>query len=187
MSLLLIRSTLRAGWRIGLAIGAGVALVDGVYAACGAAGVAPLIGLSPVRIVLGLAGAAFLGVVGVRTLYSATRVRLGAEVPSDLATAGRAFRTSLAGTASNPATIASWAAIFAAASTAGAATTTEAAALLILGVSIGSLAWVTALAIGVAMIRRGLGTRALRIADGVAGLGMLGSAGALAYSTVHDR
>jgi putative LysE/RhtB family amino acid efflux pump len=56
MSLLLIRSTLRAGWRIGLAIGAGIALVDGVYAACGAAGVAPAIGLSPVRIVLGLAG-----------------------------------------------------------------------------------------------------------------------------------
>lgn len=57
MSLFLIRSTLRAGWRVGLAIGGGIALVDGSYAALGAAGAAPLVAIGPVRAMLGLAGA----------------------------------------------------------------------------------------------------------------------------------
>ncbi len=33
MSLFLIRSTLRRGWAVGLAIGAGIAVIDGLYAA----------------------------------------------------------------------------------------------------------------------------------------------------------
>src|SRR4051794_11429222 len=47
MSLLLVRSTLRGGWRVGLAIGAGVAVVDALYAACGVAGAAPLLTIGP--------------------------------------------------------------------------------------------------------------------------------------------
>ena len=35
MSLFLIRSTLRRGWGVGLAIGAGIAVVDALYAAAG--------------------------------------------------------------------------------------------------------------------------------------------------------
>ena len=38
MSLFLIRSTLRRGWAVGLAIGAGVAVIDAAYATLGAAG-----------------------------------------------------------------------------------------------------------------------------------------------------
>ena len=121
MSLFLIRSTLRGGWRVGLAIGAGIALVDALYAACGAAGAAPLLSIDAVHVTLGLVGAAVLVALGARTLYSASRVRHGGEVRAEVATPRRAFVTSLAGTASNPATIASWAAIFAAASAAGAA------------------------------------------------------------------
>ena len=41
MSLFLIRSTLRSGWRVGAAIGAGIAIVDGLYAAAGAGGADP--------------------------------------------------------------------------------------------------------------------------------------------------
>jgi putative LysE/RhtB family amino acid efflux pump len=93
----------------------------------------------------------------------------------------------VAGTASNPATIASWAAIFAAANTAGAATTTQAAVLLVVGVAVGSLSWVTPLASGVAVARRGLDDRAARIADAVAGLAMVGTGGTLAYATAHER
>jgi putative LysE/RhtB family amino acid efflux pump len=172
---------------VGLAIGAGIAAVDGVYAACGAAGAAPVLAVEPIRVALGLAGAAFLVTVGVRTLHGAFRVRLGAESAFEMATPKRAFLASIAGTASNPATIGSWAAIFAAANTAGAATTTGTAVMLIVGVAIGSLSWVTALATGVAVARRGLGDRAARLADAVAGLGMLGLGGALAYSATHDR
>src|SRR5215217_5054153 len=143
MSLFLIRSTLRAGWRTGLAIGAGIAVVDALYAACGAAGVAPFLTIEPVHVALGLTGAVVLVAIGVRTLYAAFRVRLGNEVETEVSTPRRAFLTSLAGTASNPLTIASWAAIFAAASAAGAARTPGGAVLLVAGVGLGSLAWGT--------------------------------------------
>jgi len=187
MSLLLIRSTLRGGWRVGAAIGLGIALVDGLYAACGAAGAAPLLAIGPARMLLGLAGAAVLLVLGVRTLRSALRVRMGAEASDEVATPRRALLTALAGTASNPATIASWAAIFAAANAAGGARGSLGAVLLVSGVALGSLSWVTALATVTAVLRRAAGERAMRIADGLAGLGMLGFGGALAYSTVREQ
>ncbi len=185
MSLFLIRSTLRRGWAVGLAIGAGIAVIDGVYATLGAAGAVPLLTVGPLRVVLGLVGAAVLCVLGVRTLWSAFRVRTGAELDIEVAGPRRAFLTSLAGTASNPATIASWAAIFAAAS-AGTGRSAGAAALLVAGVALGSASWVTTLATGVAIARRAAGPRAIRVADSIAGLGLLGFGGALAYRSVHD-
>jgi putative LysE/RhtB family amino acid efflux pump len=187
MSLFLIRTTLRSGLASGLAVGAGIAAVDGLYAAAGAAGVSPLLGIQPLRLALGVLGAAVLLVLGARTLYSAFRVRLGGETPFEVATPRRAFLTSLAGTASNPLTIASWAAIFAAASTAGAARTTGQAVLLVVGVAVGSLGWVTILAGGVAVARRALGPRAMRVADVLAGLGLVSFGGALLYASAHDR
>jgi putative LysE/RhtB family amino acid efflux pump len=185
MALFLIRSTLRRGWAVGLAIGAGIALIDALYAAAGAAGAAPLLAIGPLRLVLGLAGAVVLMALGIRTLHSAFRVRHGLEVPSEVADPRRAFVTSLAGTASNPSTIASWAAIFAAASVAGAADSPGGAVLLVAGVGLGSLAWVTVLATGVAVARRAAGERALRTADAIAGVGLLGFGGALAYGAVR--
>jgi putative LysE/RhtB family amino acid efflux pump len=185
MSLFLIRSTLRGGWAVGLAIGAGIAVVDALYAAAGAAGAAPLLTIGPLRLMLGLAGALVLIVLGARTLISAFRVRHGLEVPSEVSDPRRAFLTSLAGTASNPSTIASWAAIFAAASVAGAADSTVSAAVLVAGVALGSLAWVTVLASAVAVARRAAGERALRTADAIAGAGLLGFGGALAYGAVR--
>src|SRR3954449_11010971 len=141
MSLFLIRSTLRGGWKVGLAIGAGIALVDAVYASLGALGVAPLLLIGPVKVTLGMVGAAVLVALGVRTLWTAFRIRSGSEGASEVADPRSAFKLSLAGTASNPLTIASWAAVFAAASTAGAAGSTRDAALLIAGVGLGSLTW----------------------------------------------
>jgi putative LysE/RhtB family amino acid efflux pump len=181
MSLFLIRSTLRRGWAVGLAIGAGIALVDALYAAAGAAGAAPLLTIGPLRVVLGLAGGVVLVVLGLRTLHGAFRVRQGLEVPAEVADPRRAFLTSMAGTASNPSTIASWAAIFAAASMAGAVETTGGAAALVAGVALGSLAWVTVLASVVAVVRRSAGERAMRTADAIAGVGLLGFGGVLAY------
>ena len=187
MSLFLIRSTLRNGLAIGLAIGAGIALVDGLYAACGAAGVAPLLSIGPLRLALGLTGAVVLIVLGIRSLHSAFAVRLGAEGATAAARPRRAFLTSLGATASNPATIISWAAIFAGASAAGAAKSASAGALLVAGVGVGSLFWVTTLACGVALARRGAGPRALRFADGVAGAGLIGFGGVVGVAAVrHD-
>ena len=128
------------------------------------------------RLALGLVGAAVLIGLGARTLYSAFRVRLGGEVDAEVATPRRAFLTSLAGTASNPLTIASWAAIFAAAS---------GAVLLVAGVGLGSLVWVSALATGTALARRTIGQRAIRAADAIAGLDLVGFGGALAYNALQ--
>jgi putative LysE/RhtB family amino acid efflux pump len=188
MSLLLIRATLRVGWRVGLAVGAGIAAVDGLYAACGAAGAAPLLTVRPLRLTVGLLGAAVLLALGARTLRSALRVRLGGEADVEIQTPRRAFLTALAGTASNPATIASWAAVFAAASVAGSTSGAGEAAMLVGGVAAGSLCWVSLLASGTALARRALGARAVRAADAVAGLGMLAFGGLLALRSVeHGR
>jgi putative LysE/RhtB family amino acid efflux pump len=92
----------------------------------------------------------------------------------------------VAGTASSPSTIKSWAAIFAAASSSGAARTTGGAVLIVAGVALGSLAWVSLLATGTAMARRAIGEGAIRVADAMPGLAMLGFGGALAFATAHD-
>jgi putative LysE/RhtB family amino acid efflux pump len=182
MSLFLVRGTLRGGLRTGLAIGAGIACVDALYASAGAAGAAPLLTIDPLRVVLGVGGAVVLLVLGVRTVMTALRVRAGAEVAGDVALPRRAFATAVAGTASNPLTIASWGAIFAAAS-AGA----DAAAVpLVLGVGLGSLTSVSVLAGLVAAARRAIGPRIVRVADLIAGVGLIGFGGALAYATAPE-
>jgi putative LysE/RhtB family amino acid efflux pump len=186
MSLFLIRSTLRNGWAVGLAIGAGIAAIDGLYAALGAAGAAPFLAIPALRLALGLIGATVLIALGVRTLWSAFRVRLGGEVQSEVAGPRRAFVTSLGATASNPATIISWSAIFAAATAAGAADSTASGAMLVAGVAIGSATWGATLASLVALSRRRFSERALRWVDILAGAGIVGFGGALAYSTLRD-
>jgi putative LysE/RhtB family amino acid efflux pump len=178
MSLFLVRSTLRAGLTTGLAVGAGIAVIDALYAAAGAAGAAPLLLVDPVRVVLGLVGAGVIVWLGVKTLWTAWHVRAGLD--GDAAASPRsAFRTSLGATASNPATIVSWAAIFSAASTG------QQAVPLVVGVGIGSMVWMSSLAVGTALVRRAVGVRSIRIADGIAGVGLLGFGGALGYRTLH--
>jgi putative LysE/RhtB family amino acid efflux pump len=176
MSLFLVRSTLRAGWAVGLSIGAGIALIDALYATCGAAGAASLLTIDELRTAFSLLGAAVLLALGARTLRDAFRAREAAGTGT-VSSPRRAFATSLAATASNPATIASWAAIFAAA---GGADAADAPALLVTGVGLGSLCWVTLLALGTATARRSVGARGMRIADTVAGAGLIAFGCALA-------
>ena len=186
LSLFLIRSTLRGTLAIGLAIGAGIAIVDALYAAAGAAGAAPVLTIDSVRTVFGIVGAVVLIALGSRTLWSAFRVRLGGESDSEVASPRRAFATSLAATASNPLTIASWAAVFAAASTAGIASSTGSAITFVVGVALGSMAWVTLLAVGVALARARVGPRLLTTLDAAAGTAIIGFGGLLAWRTLHD-
>ena len=185
LSLFAIRSTLRSGIPIGLAIGAGVAVIDTLYAAAGAAGAAGLLEIEPLRVAFGLIGASVLIFLGIRTLVSAFRVRLGGEVDEEVATPRKAFATALGATASNPLTIASWAAIFTAAGAAGAAHGGDVAVLLA-GVGIGSMTWMALLASGVGVARRWVGDRALRAVDVIAGAGLIGFGGLLAYRTLND-
>jgi putative LysE/RhtB family amino acid efflux pump len=182
MSLLLIRSTLRGSLAIGLAVGAGIAVVDTLYAAAGAAGAAPVLTIASARTALGAAGALVLVVLGARTLWSALRVRMGAEADEEVASPRRAFLTALAATASNPLTIASWAAVFTAASVAGAGS----AGLLVAGVGLGSLTSVSALAAAVAVARRAIGPRLTRGIEAVAGAGLVAFGGVLAARTLRE-
>jgi putative LysE/RhtB family amino acid efflux pump len=182
VSLYQIRTTLRNGLAVGLAFAAGIALVDLAYAALGAAGVAPLLTIGPLETILGLLGAAVLVFLGVRTLRSAFRVRLGDVAPP--MSPARGFGVALSMTAANPLTIASWAAIFSAATAAGAASSFSGAVLLVVGVGLGSATWDVTLATATALVGRNVGERFLRVVDLVAGLALLVFGGVLAYSVV---
>jgi putative LysE/RhtB family amino acid efflux pump len=181
MSLFLVRSTLVGGWSVGLAIGAGIALIDAAYALCGAAGAAPLLTVEALRATLGVVGAVVLAMLGVRMLHAAVRPDAASAPRHEVATPRRAFAVSLAATAANPATIVSWAAVFAAL---GAAGSGHAVPLLVTGVGLGSLAWMSLLTTGTTLARRAVGRRAIRIADTIAGTGLLVFAAVLAAQSL---
>jgi putative LysE/RhtB family amino acid efflux pump len=186
ISLLCIRSVLRGAFLVGVAIGAGAAVVDVLYAALGVAGASRLLEVDALRIALGTIGAVVLAVLALRTLASAVRIRLGGESDDEVSTPWRAFLTSLGATASNPLTIASWAAIFSAASTADLVSSGPTAAALLLGVGIGTFGWFTVLSAGLALARRRVGPRFLTVVDVVAGAILLAFAALLGYRTVVD-
>ena len=184
VSLLCARTSMRHGFVAGAAVGAGAALVDLLYACLGVAGVAALLQVTALRVGLGLLGAGVLVVLGVRTFRSAFRVRLGAETDDEVVAPWSAFRTAVAATASNPLTIASWAAIFSAAAVASVVVDVVTTVELVVGVGIGSLAWFTVLAAAFTFAGRRVGTRGLAVIDGVAGLGLIAFGGLLAVRSV---
>ena len=189
VSLLCVRSVLRGALTSGLAIGAGAALIDLLYAALGLAGAASLLEAEALRVAFGLLGALVLGAIGARTLWAAFRVRLGGEAEEEVATPRRAFATAVAATASNPLTIATWAAIFTAAGAAtvgDAADSASGAALMLGGVALGTLTAFSTLSLLVALVRGRFGPRMLATVDAVAGMGLLGFAGLLGARAVSD-
>jgi putative LysE/RhtB family amino acid efflux pump len=186
VSLLCIRTTLRYGFAPGLAVGAGAAAVDTVYGGLGMAGAASVVAIGPLRLALGAMGAVVLAAMGLRTLRTAQRVRLGLEVPAEVVTPGRALRTALAATASNPLTIASWATAFAAASTASVVGGWGDGVALLAGIGLGSVGWFTVLTGGVTVAGRRLGDRAVQAADVVAGAGLVGFGAMLGFRTVRN-
>jgi putative LysE/RhtB family amino acid efflux pump len=187
ISLLCIRSVLRGRVAVGVAIGLGAAVIDALYAALGAAGATALLQVDAVRLGLGIVGACVLAAIGLRTLRSAFRVRLGAESPEEVASPRKAFLTSLGATASNPLTIASWAAAFSAASTAAVADSGSTAVALVAGVGTGTVTWFTILAAGVGLARRHVGPRLVAGVDVLSGVAILGFAGLLGWRTVANE
>lgn len=183
--LLCARTSLRS-FRSGLAVGAGAAFVDLCYACLGVAGAAGLLRISALRLGLGVAGTVVLVAMGARTVASAFRVRLGAELAAEVATPMAALRTSLAATASNPLTIASWGAVFAAASTARFTSTPGSTVAVVAGVGLGSMTWFAVLSSGLHLLGPRLGERTLRTVDAVAGAGLLGFGALLGVRTLTD-
>jgi len=187
ISLLCIRSVLRGRIAVGIAIGLGAAVIDALYAALGAAGATALLRVDAVRLALGIVGACVLATIGLRTLRSAFRVRLGAEAPDEVASPRKAFLTSLGATASNPLTIASWAAAFSAASTAAVADSGSTAVALVAGVGTGTATWFTILSGGVGLARRHVGPRLVTGVDVLSGVALLGFAGLLGWRTLANE
>ena len=186
ISLFCIRSVLRGTLAVGVAIGAGAAVVDALYATLGVLGAGEVLDRLPgLRLALGLVGAAVIAYLGVKTLWSAFRVRMGGEANEEVASPWRAFLTSLGATLSNPSTILSWAAIFAAASTAKA--TGDDHAFLIVGVLAGTFTWFTILSTGVSLARSRVGDGLLRWVDGVAGAGLLLFSGSLTLKALKEE
>lgn len=185
--LLCARSVLRGTALVGIAIGAGAALIDALYAGLGVAGASALLQIDVLRIALGVLGAGFLAFLGARTLWSAFRIRLGGETSEEVSSPRRAFLTSLAATASNPLTIASWAAIFSAASTAELVGSGFIASALVAGVAAGTFIWFLALSVGLSLARQRAGPGLLVVVDVVSGVLLLGFAGLLAYRTVNGE
>jgi putative LysE/RhtB family amino acid efflux pump len=186
VSLLCIRTGLRFGFRPAIAVGAGAAVVDALYGAAALIGLGGTLRGGSVRLVLGAIGAGVLVVMGVRTLWSAHRVRLGMETEGEVVTPAAALRTAVAATASNPLTIVFWATAFAAASTASVVSTSGEAVALLAGVGIGSLAWFATLSAAVAVAGRRIRDRALYAVDLAAGTGLIGFGTLLGIRTMRD-
>ena len=185
--LLCARTALRGGLAAALGVGLGAAIVDTAYACLGVAGAARLLQVPGLRLAFGLAGAGVLLFLGARTLWSAWRIRAGGELDGEVSSPLRALRTSLVATASNPLTIATWAAIFAAAAAAGVVRSAPGAAALVAGVGVGSMSWFSILSAGMWAVRRRLGPTGLGVADALAGAGLLGFGGVLGWQTLHSR
>jgi threonine/homoserine/homoserine lactone efflux protein len=172
IGVLCIRRTIADGWRIGFVSGLGAATADATYGAIAAFGLTAISGaLVSGQLWLRLVGGAFLCYLGLRTLLAkpvaapaadALPTPSKARVPGELG----AYATTVGLTLTNPATILSFAAIFAGlgvgAESAGSASSYAGAGLLVLGVFLGSALWWLILSATVAALRS-------RFRPGVAG------------------
>ena len=181
--LLAARSVILGRLTIGIVIGLGAATIDIAYGALGLAGAASLLRISGLCLGLGLLGAAVLIVLGALAMRNATGVGNQPEPPATITSAPRAYLIALGATAANPLTIASWAAVFAAASAAHISRTAGGAVLLLAGIGLGTASWFTALSATMALARRLAGRRVHQAIDVISGLGLVAFGILLAWQT----
>lgn len=152
IGVLCIRRTLADGRAIGFASGLGAATADGFYGAVAAFGLSLVTNaLVDQRLWLQAVGGVFLCYLGVRTWMAVPAVVSGA------AAGGRGLTTAWASTfaltLTNPATIISFAAIFAGLGLGQKVGGYGAATLMVLGVFLGSALWWLILSTGVGRLR----------------------------------
>ncbi|MBI1726756.1 MAG: LysE family transporter [Candidatus Rokubacteria bacterium] len=152
IGILCIRRTLADGRAVGFAAGLGAATADALYGAVAAFGLtlvsSALVGQ---RAWLQAVGGLFLCYLGVRTWMAAPAATAGAarREPGLVS----AWATTFALTVANPATILSFAAIFAGLGLGGAVNGYGPATLMVTGVFLGSAFWWLLLSIGVGLLR----------------------------------
>lgn len=173
IGLLCIQRTLARGARIGFLSGLGAATADAAYGAIGAFGLATVTGyFVALATPLAVCGALFLGWMGVKLLRgtpaSGSAIAGNTGNASNGAFAGQAFASVFALTFTNPMTILSFIAVFAA--IAGpAAPAPGTAAIMVLGIFSGSALWWLTLACGVAAIRHKIGPRLMLAINRIGG------------------
>lgn len=174
IGVLCIQRSLAGGFWMGFSGGIGTAVADALYAALAAAGFAVLLGGNlgmagpvPVQQILQWGGALFIAWLGWRTL--AAPVAEGATNAPIQGNPLRLFAVTFALTMSNPATILSFAALFAGLGLA-ADPTLGAAASAVAGVFIGSLLWWALLSGGIAALRHRVGAEMRRWINRIAGM-----------------
>jgi threonine/homoserine/homoserine lactone efflux protein len=174
ISLLTIRRTLAHGRPYGLASGLGVAVADASYSAIAAFGLTAITSvLVGGRVVLGMAGGAFLAWLGIRTVLARpSEVVVTTERPGLAAAFGSIFALTMA----NPMTILSFAGVFAGLGVIGAGTSGADAALLVLGVFAGSASWWVLLTSVVGALRSRVTIQGLTWVNRISGVGLLGFA-----------
>lgn len=171
MWVLCFRRTVAAGPLAGIASGMGIAVADGFLGAVAAFGLTAVSGfLLGYSFWLGLAGAAFLLYLGVKTLVANPAEAAGVSESKSLTAS---FLSTLGLTLTNPPTILAFAAIFAGL---GLASTADyrAAGLIVAGVFVGSAAWWLILAGAASRLRHRMGlglTRGINVVSGVSILG----------------
>ena len=170
MWLLCLRRTLAFGVPTGIASGMGIAVADGLYGAVAAFGLTAISGfLLGHSFWIGLAGAAFLLYLGLKTLLAQPTVAASAGESASLTAS---FLSTLGLTLTNPPTILAFAAIFAGLGLAASADYTG-AALIVAGVFLGSAGWWLVLAGTAARLRGRIGPRLMRGINIVSGTSIL--------------
>ena len=175
IGLLCIQRTLAHGSRIGFISGLGAAVADGVYGALGAFGLVAITQwFVALATPLALGGAAFLGWMGVQMLRASGADHAPDQVMKsvDAESPFKAFVTVFALTLTNPMTILSFIAVFAAI---GGATSRDAGAAgwMVLGVFAGSALWWLTLALVVAALRHRISDNVMRQINRAAGCFLL--------------
>jgi threonine/homoserine/homoserine lactone efflux protein len=170
IGVLCIRRTLAHGMPAGLCSGLGAATADAAYGSVAAFGLTAVSGfLVRQQLSLGLIGGGFLCYMGIRTFFSAPSPGSGSPGGT-----GRlsAFASTVAFTFVNPATILSFAAVFAGLGL-GQAADYRSAGLTVLGVFLGSAAWWVILSGGVGVLRSRVDEGWMRAVNRISGAVLL--------------
>ena len=162
IGLLTVRRTLESGFSVGFATGLGAATADAAYAAVAAFGAAA-IGAAMVgaRDWLAVIGGLVLVGLGLNAWRHAPEVPVSAEERSRTRDVASAWASTFALTLTNPMTILSFAAAFAALAPPGG--NVGAAIAVTAGVGIGSAVWWLVLSGGVSLVRRAVSVGAIRL------------------------
>ena len=166
IGVLCIRRSLAGGMLRGLASGLGAATADAAYGFVAAFGLTAVSGfLVRQQFALGLVGGGFLCFLGVRTFLSAPAA---GGAPQKGGSLSSSYASTLALTLANPATILSFAAVFAGLGL-GSADDYFSAGRMVVGVFLGSAAWWVILSSGAGLLRSRVDGRWMRAINRLSG------------------